>query len=66
MITDLQLASLNHLLPEVGLVIGDGAWPSSDALVLTDENFLGNLVKKPIVTSLVYCSELGSGKNNHT
>lgn len=36
----------NHLLPQVVLVLGDGAIPLPDRPVLADENLLGDLVEQ--------------------
>jgi hypothetical protein len=42
----LHLAHGNHLLPEIVLVVANGAVPSSDSLVLTHHDILGNLVEQ--------------------
>lgn len=44
--TALHLAHRHHLLPEVVLVLANGAVPSSDSLVLTHHDILGNLVEQ--------------------
>lgn len=41
----LNLSHCHHLLPQVVLVLADGSIPSSDGLVLTDHDVLGNLVQ---------------------
>lgn len=38
----------NHLLAEVVLVLGDGAVPGLDGLVVAHKNLLGNLVKETV------------------
>lgn len=43
----LNCTSLDHLLAEMVLVLGDGAVPFVDGLVLAHENILGDLVEEP-------------------
>jgi hypothetical protein len=42
----LDSTGADHLLSEVVLVLGDGAVPCADSLVLTNKNLLGNLVEQ--------------------
>lgn len=44
----LDSTGADHLLSEVVLVLGDGAVPCADSLVLTNKNLLGNLVEQSI------------------
>ena len=43
---DLDLSHGQHLVPEVVLVLSNGAVPAADGLVLADHDVLGDLVEE--------------------